>query len=99
MLTAVGGLAAPSIMRHAALDADPITVVGIHDASGGLDIYGKPMIACLEFAVDEVNAGGGLLGRQVDLITYDPQSNIQLYTQFATQAATKDNVTSCLIRD
>jgi branched-chain amino acid transport system substrate-binding protein len=85
-----GGLAAPLVFRHAALGADPITVVGIHDASGGLDIYGKPMVATLEYAVDEVNAAGGLLGRPIRLINYDPQSNIQLYTQFATQAATRD---------
>jgi len=90
VLGAGATLAAPAIMRHAALGADPIKVVGIHDASGGLDIYGQPMIACLDFAVDELNAAGGLLGRQIELINYDPQSNIQLYTQFATQAATKD---------
>ena len=90
LLGAGASLAAPAIMRHAALGADPIKVAGIHDASGGLDIYGQPMIACLELAVDEANAGGGLLGRQIELINYDPQSNIQLYTQFATQAATKD---------
>ena len=90
LLASAGTLAAPAIMRHAALGADPIKVVGIHDASGGLDIYGKPMIACLDYAVSEANAGGGLLGREIELINYDPQSNIQLYTQFATQAATKD---------
>jgi len=90
LMAAGSMLAMPAIMRTAALGADPIKVVGIHDASGGLDIYGKPMIACLEFAVDETNAGGGLLGREVQLTNYDPQSNIQLYTQFATQAATKD---------
>ena len=90
LLASAGTLVAPAIMRHAALGADPIKVVGIHDASGGLDIYGKPMIACLDYAVSEANAGGGLLGREIELINYDPQSNIQLYTQFATQAATKD---------
>ena len=90
LTAAAGGLAAPLVFRHAALGADPIKVVGIHDASGGLDIYGKPMVATLEFAMDEINAGGGLLGRPVQLINYDPQSNIQLYTQFATQAATRD---------
>ena len=83
-------VAMPAVMRTAALGADPIKVVGIHDASGGLDIYGKPMVACLEFAAEEVNAAGGLLGRPIELTNYDPQSNIQLYTQFATQAATKD---------
>lgn len=85
-------LAAPAIMRHAALGADPIKIAGIHDASGGLDTYGQPMIACLNYAVDEINAAGGLLGREVLLKNYDPQSNIQLYTQFATEAATKDKV-------
>ncbi|TDH59659.1 urea ABC transporter [Dankookia rubra] len=89
-LLAAGGLAAPLVMQHAALGADPIKVVGIHDASGGLDIYGKPMIACLDFAVEEINAAGGLIGRPLAVTNYDPQSNIQLYTQFATQAATKD---------
>jgi urea transport system substrate-binding protein len=90
LMAAGSTLAAPAIMRHAALGADPIKVVGIHDASGGLDIYGQPMIACLDFAVEEANAAGGLLGRQIQLTNYDPQSNIQLYTQFATQAATSD---------
>jgi len=89
-LAAASGLAAPLVMQHAALGADPIKIVGIHDASGGLDIYGKPMIACLDFAVEEINAAGGLLGRPLSVTNYDPQSNIQLYTQFATQAATKD---------
>ena len=90
LIAAAGGLAAPLAFRHAALGADPIKVVSIHDASGGLDIYGKPMIACIDFAADEINAAGGLLGRPVQVINYDPQSNIQLYTQFATQAATRD---------
>ncbi len=90
LIAAAGGLAAPLVFRHAALGADPIKVVSIHDASGGLDIYGKPMIACIDFAAEEINAAGGLLGRPVQVINYDPQSNIQLYTQFATQAATRD---------
>jgi branched-chain amino acid transport system substrate-binding protein len=69
---------------------ETIKVVGIHDASGGLDIYGRPMIDCLNYVVEQINADGGLLGRKIQLINYDPQSNIQLYTQFATEAATKD---------
>lgn len=30
-------------------------------------------------AVDEINASGGLLGRPIELIFYDAQSNNQLY--------------------
>ena len=72
--------------------ADTINVASIHDLSGGLDIYGKPMVDALTLAVEEVNAAGGLLGKKVNLISYDPQSNMQLYTQFAQQAALKDKV-------
>ena len=72
--------------------ADPIKVASIHDLSGGLDIYGKPMVDALTLAIEETNAAGGLLGQQVKLISYDPQSNMQLYTQFAQDAALKEKV-------
>ena len=35
---------------------EPIGVAGIHDLSGGLDIYGKPMVDALTLAVEEANA-------------------------------------------
>lgn len=72
--------------------AGEILVGSITDLSGGLDIYGKPMADCLTLAVEEWNAQGGLLGKQIKLLSYDPQSSMQLYTQFAQQAALKDKV-------
>lgn len=86
------GVAAPWIVSTGAKAADPIKVAGIFDVSGGLDIYGQPMVDCLDLAIDEINSGGGLLGREVKLLKYDPQSSIQLYTQYATEAATKEKV-------
>ena len=85
-------LAAPGIVSSRAFGADPIQVGSIHDLSGGLDIYGKPMVDALNLAVEEVNAAGGLLGRPIKLINYDPQSNMQLYTQYAQDAALKEKV-------
>ena len=88
--TAAGGsgLLLPSAVRA----ADEIAIGSIHDLSGGLDIYGKPMLDALTLAIEEQNAAGGLLGKKVRLISYDPQSNMQLYAQFAQQAALKDKV-------
>src|SRR5437762_633609 len=71
---------------------DPINVASIHDLSGGHEIYGQPMVDAMTVAVEEANAAGGLLGRQIKLINYDTQSNMQLYTQFSQQAALKDKV-------
>jgi len=92
--TAIGAAAAvasPFVIRDLYAD-DAIKVAGIHDTSGGLDIYGKQMVATMDLAVNEINASGGVLGRKIQLINYDPQSNIQLYTQYATEAATKEKV-------
>jgi len=85
----VAAIAAPGIIGRAEAD-DTIKMVSILDQSGGLDIYGKPMVDATTLAVEEINAAGGLLGKQVELKIYDPQSSIQLYTQFATQAAAGD---------
>ena len=80
------------VLPLSALAADEIGIGSIHDLSGGLDIYGKPMLDALTLAIEEQNAAGGLLGKKLKLISYDPQSNMQMYAQFAQQAALKDKV-------
>jgi urea transport system substrate-binding protein len=80
------------ILPLSALAADEIGIGSIHDLSGGLDIYGKPMLDCLTLAIEEQNAAGGLLGKKLKLVSYDPQSNMQMYAQFAQQASLKDKV-------
>ena len=89
---ALAGTAMP-LFPLAAMAADEIVVGSIIDMSGGLDIYGKPMADCMTLAVEEQNAAGGLLGKKIKLVTYDPQSNMQLYAQFAQQSALKDKST------
>ena len=92
LLGSAAALAGASALSAPAFAADPIKVGSLHDLSGGLDIYGKPMVDALTLAIEEANAAGGLLGRQLQLVNYDTQSSMQLYTQFAQQAALKDKV-------
>jgi urea transport system substrate-binding protein len=92
LLGSAAALVGASALSAPAFAADPIKVGSLHDLSGGLDIYGKPMVDALTLAIEEANAAGGLLGRQLQLINYDTQSSMQLYTQFAQQAALKDKV-------
>jgi urea transport system substrate-binding protein len=70
----------------------PIKLGSILDNSGNLDAYGKPMVMATTLAVEELNAAGGLLGRKIDLIQYDSQSNMALYTKYAQQLTRSDNV-------
>lgn len=83
-----GSMPVMPLAAHAA--GEDIVISSILDLSGGLDIYGKPMADCMTLAVEEQNAAGGLLGKKLRLVSYDPQSNMQLYAQFAQQAALKE---------
>jgi urea transport system substrate-binding protein len=91
---AIAGVAAglsPTFIRDLRAE-EVIKVAGIHDASGGLEFYGKQQIAALDLAVKEQNAAGGLLGKRIELTAYDAQSSTQLYTQFATEASAGGDV-------
>ncbi len=71
---------------------DEIVIAQIHDQSGGLDIYGNPMVQAFDLAVAEINEKGGVLGRPLRAINYDPQSNCSSMPQLAQQAALRDRV-------
>ena len=74
---------------------EAITIASLYDVSGGLEITGKPMVDTMNFAVDEINAAGGLLGKKVEIVRFDTQTNMQLYAQYAQEAALKHKV-SCV---
>lgn len=84
-------LLAPACTKGAVGDR-PIKLGCLMDATGPLSLEGKPMLQTTQYAVDELNAAGGLLGRQIKLIAYDTQSNTQLYTQYAQRLALQDEV-------
>lgn len=93
LLNAAGAtaLTAGMPLRRAFADK-PIKLGAIQDNSGVLDGYGKPMVMATAMAVEEINAAGGLLGRQIELKQYDSQSDIALYTKYAQQLAREDKV-------
>lgn len=70
----------------------PIVLGSLLDSTGAIGVYGVQMVAATQMAVDEINAAGGLLGRQIELKQYDTQSVIQKYTQFSDLLTLGDNV-------
>lgn len=86
---AIGAIGSLPTMSMAAA-SDKIRVGGLHDLSGFLDFLGVPMNKMLLLAIEEVNAAGGLLGKELEPVIYDPQTNMSLYSQFATQLSLKD---------
>jgi branched-chain amino acid transport system substrate-binding protein len=93
-LASASGVAAGSALPlgRAFAQTGPIKLGSVLDNSGNLDGYGKPMVKATQLAAEEINAAGGLLGRQIQVIQYDTQSDIALYTKYAQQLARDDKV-------
>jgi branched-chain amino acid transport system substrate-binding protein len=55
--------------------ADPIKIGFGMALTGGLSANGKPALLALQIWKDDINKKGGLLGRPVELVFYDDQTN------------------------
>lgn len=69
------GLAAASLLGTPALAADPIKVGLVAALSGQSAKSGEAITRGLEIAIDEINARGGVLGRKIELVRRDDESN------------------------
>jgi branched-chain amino acid transport system substrate-binding protein len=74
--TAGAAVVAAHLPITAALaQAAPVKIGMSMPQTGGLGAGGQAALLALRMWVDDVNAKGGLLGRKVELIAYDDQSN------------------------
>ena len=80
------------MMPRISMAADSIKLGSILDTSGIFDAYGKPMDIGMRLAVDQINADGGLLGRKIEIVAYDTQSDMALYTQYGQRLTRQDKV-------
>ena len=87
-LLVFGALIVPNTARA----ADPIRVGTTMALTGGVAPIGKQVLAALQIWRDDVNAKGGLLGRPVELVFYDDQSNPQNVPGLFTKLIEVDKV-------
>jgi branched-chain amino acid transport system substrate-binding protein len=73
-------------------DGGPIQVGLLADRTGSISVYGVPMTSAAQLWQSEVNDNGGLLGREVELINPDPQSDNQQYQNLARRLILEDDV-------
>ena len=80
-LLVFSALIVPTVVKA----ADPVRIGFTMALTGGVAPAGKQVLAALQIWRDDINAKGGLLGRPVELVFYDDQSNPQnvpaLYTK------------------
>ncbi len=91
-LSSAAAVASASMLPRAAMAADSIKLGSILDTSGIFDAYGTPMDMAMRLAVNEINTAGGLLGMQVEVVAYDTQSDMALYSHYGQQLTRQDEV-------
>lgn len=69
-----------------------VKIGAIYDITGDLNIFGLQQINGLNLAVEDINSKGGVLGEKIKVVTYDTQSSLNKYTQYARTAVLRDHL-------
>jgi branched-chain amino acid transport system substrate-binding protein len=92
-------LASLTILLVAALSAalpagaaDPIRIGAIVSATGPASFLGEPERNTLQMQADAINAAGGLLGRQIEVIVLDDETDVNKAVLASDRLLKKDNV-------
>jgi urea transport system substrate-binding protein len=80
-------VAAPSVRA-----AEPIKIGVVQPFSGGLELFGNQAKLGLELAKAEINAGGGIMGAQVELVYEDDKTDPKTAVERATSLVRRDKV-------
>jgi branched-chain amino acid transport system substrate-binding protein len=71
----LAAIAVPAAAPAQAQSRNPIRLGFSMALTGGLAVGGRAALLAFQIWADEINAAGGLLGRRVDLVYYDDQTN------------------------
>ncbi|WNJ91827.1 ABC transporter substrate-binding protein [Bosea sp. 685] len=91
---ALAGLAA--LPKFALAQGAPIRIGTLTPLTGSGGPYGPLMVKAVKAVVDEVNAAGGVLGRKVELISEDDQTNPEAGVRAARKLIDVDKVSAIL---
>ena len=91
-VTALGTLGFPAIVRS---QADAIRIGHLTPRTGFLGPLGEYAVMGVNLAVDEINAGGGIMGRKIDLIAED-SVNPQTASTKAERLIERDKVVAII---
>jgi branched-chain amino acid transport system substrate-binding protein len=88
----LGVLALVALWAVPAFAAEPIKIGAVVSVTGPASFLGEPEKNTLEMVKNELNAKGGVLGRPIDLIVYDDESDVNKAVLAAEKLLKKDGV-------
>mgnify|MGYP000883438292 FL=1 len=77
-------------------DADTIKVGLNYELSGNVASYGTDLSDGVEMALEEINANGGVLGKQIEVVKMDNTSDSTEAANISTRLITRENVVTIL---
>jgi branched-chain amino acid transport system substrate-binding protein len=92
LLAGLSAMAVVAAFTPGAHAQEKIKIGLLEDISGDLASMGLPKLHGSQLAVEEINAKGGIMGRQVELIHLDPQGDNARYQEFARRLIQRDKV-------
>ncbi|WP_341526785.1 urea ABC transporter substrate-binding protein [Nostoc sp. UHCC 0302] len=90
--TTEGSTTSPNASPVAAADSKTIKVGILHSLSGTMAISEKSVVDAEKLAIKEINAAGGVLGKQIEAIVEDGASNWDTFREKATKLIDQDKV-------
>ncbi|NLI22024.1 MAG: ABC transporter substrate-binding protein [Clostridiales bacterium] len=87
-------LAMLTSVTAALAEGETINVGCLQDISGPTSSLGNMATAGVQWAVDEINAAGGVNGKMINLIVYDTKADVTEAINAYTRAVTSDNVSA-----
>lgn len=91
VLAGAAVIAKPNIITSARA-AENIRVGVISPLTGAWTVYGKAHISGFELAVDEINAAGGVNGRQLEIVVGDSKTEPRIVVEQANRLIRQENV-------
>lgn len=86
----------PGILASTAFAADPIRVGEFASLTGASASFGQSSHKGTELAIEEINASGGVLGRPIELVTEDDQSQAGQPATIVRKLISQDKVVAVL---
>ncbi len=77
-------------------DGNVIKIGVNYELSGAVATYGDASVKGIEMAVEEINAAGGIDGKNIELVKYDNKSEPAEATTLATKLMTQDDVVAII---
>jgi branched-chain amino acid transport system substrate-binding protein len=88
----LASLAAALLVSSAALAQEPIKIGAFLSVTGGAAFLGDPEQKTLELYVEKINAAGGVLGRKLQLVSYDSAGDAEKARTFVKRLIEQDKV-------